>query len=804
VTFRVRRICSLLAAVLALMAGTPVAATAAAPQGEYAGTLRFEVQSITPALVTDATSTVVIRGSMTNTGPVELTGVVARWQRGEAFAGPAGVRAEIDEPGQPESLVTAFAPVTDVLEAGGTADFTVRTEAFNRTRSGLDIRAPGVYPVMLNVNATFESGPDNGARVGELHSLLTVVSVPGGNPSAGTRPAAVSMLMPLVDRPHRDPTGAFFDDDLAALIRPGGRLEDVLSAAEAPGLPRGSVTLAVDPELLEELQLMAAGYTVGPYVYDLSGAAAPATAGSAPGEPTAPGTGAPPTPGGPPAAGTTAGTTTGTTTGTTMPTPPDTAATAGIPTVSPTGSAPGGLLQVTPAPDAVPGAGTAAAADFLKRLRELSATTAVLVLPYSDIDATAAVRAGRPELVPDAVARGHRLATEILGPQAQLVLDVSWPIDGLVDPATLAVLRSTGHDTAVLDRAGVRADDTGADGDPGNTDTDGDRATVGTGSGEVTAALTSRLPGGVLDVNHLTALIAQRWLSADGTATVIAPPRNWQPDRAGDAALETMLRALDSAGLVEGVRIDEVTTRTAATGAQDATLVYPEQALTRELPQAQFDRIRDLDAAMSATQRAFDDPTPDDPSTGPPDDVFADIRAGMSRQAAGGYRADMNAAYRSNAAVQTVVDTVQSGVSITPPAGVYTLTSSTSPLLITIGNRLPYAVQVRIAVDGAAARRAGLTVTDVGVQTIPAFRSVPVRLPAEVTRAGSLTLRIKLTTPDGAPWGTEQELQLRSTAIGSFTVVLIIAAAAVVLLTSAIRIRKRYRQRRERIAAGLQ
>ena len=36
------------------------------------------------------------------------------------------------------------------------------------------------------------------------------------------------------------------------------------------------------------------------------------------------------------------------------------------------------------------------------------------------------------------------------------------------------------------------------------------------------------------------------------------------------------------------------------------------------------------------------------------------------------------------------------------------------------------------------------------------------------------------------------------------TVVLIIAAGGIVVLTTAIRIRKRYRQRRERIAAGLQ
>ncbi len=265
-----RQIGWLLATMLMVLVTTPTSVVAAAaPQGEYASTLRFEVDSITPALVTEDASTVVIRGSMINTGSEELTGVVARWQRGDAFQTTDEVRAEIDDPGQPERVMTSFAPVAEAIGAGETVDFAVRTDAFTRPRSGLGIQATGVYPVMVNVNASFASGPRDGARVGELHTLLTIGSVPDGTAPTGSR-HAVSMLVPLVDRPHRDPTGAFFDDDLAALIAPGGRLEDVLSAAEAPGLPAGAVTLAVDPELLEELQLMAAGYTVGPFLFDIT------------------------------------------------------------------------------------------------------------------------------------------------------------------------------------------------------------------------------------------------------------------------------------------------------------------------------------------------------------------------------------------------------------------------------------------------------------------------------------------------------------------------------------------------------
>ncbi len=389
---------------------------------------------------------------------------------------------------------------------------------------------------------------------------------------------------------------------------------------------------------------------------------------------------------------------------------------------------------------------------------------------------------------------GRRLAGAILGPQAQLVTGVGWPIDGLIDPGTLSVLRATGQTTVVLDRTGV----TGAE---------GDRAMIRSGSGDVTALLaTTSVPESAVDLNHFTALTAQRWASGDGTAaTIIAPPRSWQPDRTEYAAFSALLRLLGREGLVEGVRIDQVVARAgAAAGPSAATLAYPDEAVSRELPPGLFNRVRQLTEAMDDTQSAFTPLPLDDPATTAPDDLFADLRSGMSRQAAGGFRADLGAANRSNAAVQAVVDTVQAGVGITPPTSVYTLTSSSSPLLVTVANGLPYAVHVRVRVDPTDALRAGITVSDVGVQTVPAFRSITVQMPSEVIRPGPLTLRVTLTTPDGADWGSGQRLELRSTAIGSFTVALIIGAGAIVVLTTAIRIRKRYRQRQERIAAGLQ
>jgi len=147
---------------------------------------------------------------------------------------------------------------------------------------------------------------------------------------------------------------------------------------------------------------------------------------------------------------------------------------------------------------------------------------------------------------------------------------------------------------------------------------------------------------------------------------------------------------------------------------------------------------------------------------------------------------------------------VQAAVAITPPSGTYTLTSTSSPLVVVIRNDLAYDAYLRVRVDPLDAARAGIKVEDVGLTTLPAGRSVTVQVPAEVSRAGFFTVRVQLTTDDGTRWGAEQTLQMRSTAYGAFTITLIVVAAVVVVITAALRIRKRWKDRRARIEAGLQ
>ncbi|MFC7618409.1 hypothetical protein ACFQV2_38655 [Actinokineospora soli] len=128
-----------------------------------------------------------------------------------------------------------------------------------------------MYPLALNLNGVPDFGTTE--RLGSLSTLLPVLSVPGGpavDPPA--TPTPLTVIWPLVDRPHRveSPLSSgpalLADDSLASSLAVGGRLYTLLdavrSAAETdPTLVR-SLCFAVDPDLLTTVAAMAEGYQV--------------------------------------------------------------------------------------------------------------------------------------------------------------------------------------------------------------------------------------------------------------------------------------------------------------------------------------------------------------------------------------------------------------------------------------------------------------------------------------------------------------------------------------------------------------
>ena len=75
----------------------------------------------------------------------------------------------------------------------------------------------------------------------------------------------MNFVWPVVDRPHLGVGGVFLDEDLLAAISPGGRLATLLDGLTDPAasrLPAGSVTVVIDPQLLDELDRMTGAYRV--------------------------------------------------------------------------------------------------------------------------------------------------------------------------------------------------------------------------------------------------------------------------------------------------------------------------------------------------------------------------------------------------------------------------------------------------------------------------------------------------------------------------------------------------------------
>ena len=764
------------------------AALTTAPGGDYATLLAFDVSAIDPTLVTSTgPSTLTVTGTMTNTGPDELIDLTYRIQRGDVLRSTADVHEQLATPAEPLARVpSTFTPITGTLAAGGSAPFVFTTSLTGP--NALDVTSPGVYPLMVNVNGAvvLPAGPLE-ARVGELHLMLTVMSVPGATgpttpeQSAGS-PTPFNFVWPMVDEPHLGVDGVFLNDDLLTSISPGGRLATLLDgvAGDATSvLPAGALTVVLDPQLLDELNRM-----TGPYrVVAPPGAAQPPVNAIAEAE----------------SATATVGATESTTTA------PNGTAPAGPAPTAPGSSDPAAGSGAVDLAGTVAGTGQRVAASFLERLHAVAAAHQIVLLPYGDPDVVALVRAGMATDVATAQQHGQEVARQVWGDLASMTsataTTTAYPIDGAADGATLATLVAGGARTGLLSQASVVVP-TDADGRPTTsavieTDETGPALPSVVAQTDVLGGLDkliddSQQTGWATKVNSLTALLAQQ--RADGTTSpaVFAPTRRWSPDSAALTGLVQLLGELGRNGVISGESLAALSAAAVRSGTTD----YPVTALDRELSAAYLQRIEtdrtavaDLRSALTSVSQRFDPATLLDP-----------LDTALDAAASTAFRMDPTVGEANLATVESTVSTIRSGVQIATSSTNYTLASTTSPLVLTVQNSTAYDVPVTVQLTGG--EMVGLTTTDQPVQIIPAGRSQQVKIPTEVTRSGQFQVTATLIGPDGAAWGSPVQLSVQSSAYGALTVVLIAVAGGVLVIMVALRIRQRLRGRRARIAAA--
>ncbi len=150
---------------------------------------------------------------------------------------------------QPVAGVGPF--MVTALAAHSAATWTVRVPA-----KALGLTCFGVYPL------TAEASDGFGTQLASSDVPLPFWPQSSrGCPR--TRPADISWIWPLIDSPHQGPCqGVLLDNTLAASIRPGGRLSDLLAAASHYGAS-AKLSYAIDPALLDSLAVMRQPYQVG-------------------------------------------------------------------------------------------------------------------------------------------------------------------------------------------------------------------------------------------------------------------------------------------------------------------------------------------------------------------------------------------------------------------------------------------------------------------------------------------------------------------------------------------------------------
>jgi hypothetical protein len=624
---------------------------------------------------------------------------------------------------------------------------------FSYTVPSEELRLPedGVYPVLLNVNGTVDGLEQR--RVGELSTYVVQ------QPAAPTARTAVAWMWPMVEPSHRTASGGFRDDGLAESVSTGGRLDRALSVIERlPGgltgdgagaevVPALQVALAVDPALVEELQLMAAG----PYEVD--------------GE---------------------------------------------------------------------PGRGTEAAAAFLDRLADVAAVHSVVALPYGDVDADALTGAGLPAVItrslpgtPEGTAQDPpgssrsddgAAATATTGPDPSSApgsaegegagaailagaldveprTDLAWAAGGSVRADTVPVLQAGGVRQAVVNAAAL----TEGDDATGMADaTAAVRTAVTTAAGPLDVLVADptlsgvvgsaeQAPGGarMAEQRYLAELAVLTMQAPDGTeqTVLVAPPREVD---AGPEGAGSMMAVTASLPWLRPATLAELSS---TTGAPAGELADPVDA-----PGLDPVGMGDVAGAVAIREDLAVAVVGDD------DTALRSYDAAVARAVSTTRRDDPDDFRDAAAALHATLGRLLDQVTLLAPAdGSYSLGSRDAPLVLTVRNDLPMTVEVRLDVRTRGSR--GLSIGDIGTQTLAPGQRSTLAVPTEVRQAGGFAVRARLITPGGRPLGDEIALQVQSTAYGSISLIITIGAAALLGLLFLRRL-VNFVLRRRRAAAG--
>jgi len=752
-----------LAAVLGIVAGFAVLTGPAMPRaaaGEPGDTpfLHVRIDQVTPDVVTTTSQPVVtVSGMVANIGDRPVRDVMVRLEHAPAVTDSAGLRTSLDGSTDQYQPAADFLTVAPELQRGQEAGFTLSVPLRSLTKSSLGVDAPGIYPVLVNVNGT----PDYGApaRLDNARFLLPVVGVPPDHAEDldaavapdTSKPVWITMLWPLADRPRLSPGAPggsipvrLVDDDLATSLATGGRLDILLAAAEVATShdvdPDGAVgralCLAVDPDLLVTVNAMAGGYVVS--------------------------------------------------------------------------NSPDGPAQL-PGTPTHPGTGQVAATAWLGRLRALAHRTCVAPLPYAQADLDALQRVNDPGLSAVATTGVGGIVDRIL--DGQSIGGATLLPDGPLTGRAVNLL-SANDSTVAIAAADLSAQDStdasaGVDTAPKRLsprvvvapfDPAVGAALAGAGTNPVVptyldSSLAVRLGHDSDTARRQDALGSIFWRALQRDAAprtqILVPPATWNlpTDDAQDilTALATTIRS----GLAVARPLPAVIAEAGAgnepvepAGAYPSARGRFTDDVTANIA-GQVGRLWGLTSALSTDDRTgltgvqYTAPLREDMLRALSQSEPPDTRNGLAQQ-------------RLSVVGKTIND-LFGAVTIVNPGGSYTLATEHSPLPLALHNGLAVPIRVRLQVDAPP----GMTVTDVGqIELPPGY--LPLRVPIEVKFTQRVAVDVTLRTPDGMRLGEPVRLSVHSNAYGKVLFAITMTAAAVLVLLAGRRLWHRFRGQPDR------
>ncbi|MCW2551108.1 MAG: hypothetical protein JWR78_889 [Mycobacterium sp.] len=721
--------------------------------------LRVRIDQVTPDVVSTTSQPVVtVSGMVTNIGDRPVRDVMVRLEHAGAVTGSAQLRTSLDGGTAQYQPAADFLTVSPELQRGQEAGFTLSAPLRSLTKPSLGIDKPAIYPVLVNVNGT----PDYGApaRLDNARFLLPVLGVPPDQADdlASTvapdtsKPVWITMLWPLADRPRLSPgvpggtiPVRLVDDDLATSLATGGRLDILLSAAEAAtghdvdpdGAVDRSLCLAVDPDLLVTVNAMTTGYVVSN---------SPDGPAQQPGTPTHPGTG-------------------------------QVAAIDWLNRLRVLAH----RTCVAPLPYAQ------ADLDALQRVNDPGLSAIATDNVGSIVDRILGIPSTRgATLLPDGPLTGR--AVNLLSGNDSTVA---------IAAADLSSQDSASDATTSVDTAPRRLSPqvVAAPFDPA---IGAALAGVGTNPAVPTyldSSLTVRLAHDSETARRQDALGSIFWHALqhdDAPRTqILVPPAAWNL-RADDAqVILTALATTIHSGLAVPrplpAVIAEAASRTEQTepaGAYTSVRGRFNDGVTADIA-GKVGRLWGLTSALSTDDRTG--------LTG--EQYTAPLREDMLRALSQSEPPDTRngLAQQRLAVVGSTINDLFGAVTIVNPGGSYTLATEHSPLPLALHNGLAVPIRVRLQVDAPP----GMSVTDVGqIELPPGY--LPLRVPIEVNFTQRVAIDVTLRTPDGARLGDPVRLSVHSNAYGKVLFAITLTAAAVLVALAGRRLWHRFRGQPDR------